>query len=619
MFSAQRFKYGRLGQLELDQSQSISMPRLFPVVSLVTGTTAKGGGLWKYILQADCQNSLLRRNLPVLSQVLHFLDFIRDRPNQLNKWRSQGIIKRYHQDLSPGFDYTAPLFLDSGGFKLLWNQSIDLSAYGLSIENGQGPKSILQLQKDFGGQIIATLDYPLPPKLSEIEAKERMSKSINNAVETALLIQNDSDYNPFLYVAAHGQDRDSMGNYIKSVFAQFNREELRNYPFGFAVGSLVPLRGAHKYSAIINLILGLKENIPQEKIDGTPIHVFGITGSLIPILAYLGVDSFDSSSYIQEARGLGYIEPLTGRSRPILGMEEITCDCCICQNANLKYIQDALTSDIRGIPAHHGHYKSKYYADIALHNLEMDFRILKKTQESIKSDELQEYVIEHTEKFTNLRPALSYLGTQDDGLQKRLSRLVISMAPPIQSPKNQLEGFVSLQYTPEHFNILNNGYKPSADKQILLIIPCSENKPYSMSHSHRLITTRLEETFGEKTKLIHKVTLSGLYGPVPEEYELESAILGYDFRLDRFNNAQISLLTERLTLYLERYSNHYIACIGYATSMAYRTVLEKVAKTNTNLTVLPIKPKARKMTEFYRPENVAELLQQLDLVLRERL
>jgi hypothetical protein len=53
--------------------------------------------------------------------------------------------------------------------------------------------------------------------------------------------------------------------------------------------------------------------------------------------------------------------------------------------------------------------------------------------------------------------------------------------------------------------------------------------------------------------------------------------------------------------------------------MAYRTVLEKVAKTNTNLTVLPIKPKARKMTEFYRPENVAELLQQLDLVLRERL
>jgi hypothetical protein len=47
--------------------------------------------------------------------------------------------------------------------------------------------------------------------------------------------------------------------------------------------------------------------------------------------------------------------------------------------------------------------------------------------------------------------------------------------------------------------------------------------------------------------------------------------------------------------------------------------LEKVAKKNANFKVLPVKPKARKMTEFYRPENVAELLQQLDLVLRERL
>jgi hypothetical protein len=41
--------------------------------------------------------------------------------------------------------------------------------------------------------------------------------------------------------------------------------------------------------------------------------------------------------------------------------------------------------------------------------------------------------------------------------------------------------------------------------------------------------------------------------------------------------------------------------------MAYRTVLEKVAKKNANFKVLPVKPKARKMTEFYRPENVTEV------------
>ncbi|MFN6567466.1 tRNA-guanine transglycosylase [Dendronalium sp. ChiSLP03b] len=605
-------QHGRTGRL-CYKKHYFDTPLLFPVVSLVTGTTAKGGGLWKYILQMDQSNSLLRRNLPVLSQVLHFLDFIPNKKNSLASWRKLGIKRRYSEEVFPPVKYTAPLFLDSGGFKLLWNNSIDLSAYGLSMEDGQGFQSILKLQQNFGGDIIATLDYPLPPKLAALEAKERMNKSLDNAISAALSLQKPSQWKPFLYVAAHGQDRDNMSNYVKQVFDNFQREDLREYPFGLAVGSLVPLRGSNKNTRIIELIRGLQESIPENRQNITPIHVFGITGSLIPILAYFGVDSFDSSSYVQETRSLSYINPETMKPQPVLEMEELTCDCRICQKANLEDIQNALISEVSGQPVHNGHYKSKYYADIALHNLEMDFRIVDKTREAIKADCLQEYLIEYTKKFPNLQPVMDAIATEDIELKIRLSRTLISV--PKKQEFNNNEQVISLKYKPDDFNIMNNGYAPLSGKHIMLIIPCSAEKPYSNSRSHRFITKRIEKVLGDVTTSIDKVTLSGLYGPVPEKYEAHEAVMRYDFLLDPLDKAQISLVTERLVNYLKRHSHYYHACIGYATSKAYRTVLEQAAQEVSYLQVLPVKPKSRRMTEFFRKENVAELVEQVNLAL----
>lgn len=605
-------EHGRIGRL-CYKKRYFDTPLLFPVVSLVTGTTAKGGGLWKYILQMDQSNSLLRRNLPVLSQVLHFLDFIPNKKNSLASWRKFGIKRRYLEEVSPPVKYTAPLFLDSGGFKLLWNNSIDLSAYDLSMEDGQGFQSILKLQENFGGDIIATLDYPLPPKLAVSEAKERMQKSLDNAIAAALILQKPSRWKPFLYVAAHGQERDSMKNYVKQVFDEFQREELINYSFGLAVGSLVPLRGGNKNTKIIELIKGLQESIPEKRQNLTPIHVFGITGSLIPILAYLGVDTFDSSSYVQETRSLSYINPETMKPQPILEMKELTCDCRVCQKANLEHIQNALISEISGKPVHEGHYKSKYYADIALHNLEMDFRIVDKTRQAIEADELQEYLIEYTKKLPHLQPVMNAIATEDSELQIKLSRTLITV--PKKQEFNNNEQVISLKYKPSDFNILNNGYAPLSGKPIMLIIPCSGEKPYSKSRSHRFITERIEKVLGDTTISIDKVTLSGLYGPVPEKYEAHEAVMGYDFLLDPLDQAQISLVTQRLVDYLKRHSHHYQACIGYATSKAYRIVLEQAAKEVSYLQVLPVKPKSRRMTEFFRKENVLELLEKVNLAL----
>lgn len=620
MFSVRRDECdgrGRIGCLQLGELQPFSTPLLFPVVCLITGTSPRGGGLWKYILHKN-KHGVLNRDIPVMSQVLHFRNFIPTKKSSIECWRRLGIRERYNNE--PGLlskSYTAPIFFDSGGFQLLRNDSIDLSIHGLPSDKKDLFKTVLELQKDFGGgsssNIIATLDYPLLPNLVKSEAKKRMDKSIRNALATAQYLQESSDYQPFLYVAVHGQDRKSIGNYVKKVFKEFQDNGVEKYPFGLAIGSLVPLRGAKKNQTIIELLRGVQENIPEEFRNRVPIHTFGITGNLIPILTYLGIDSFDSSTYVQETRGLTYIDHETGYSRPILETDEWRCDCPVCctfrENFTLRHLQDALTSETKrgGEQLPDGIYKSEFYGYLALHNLEMDFRILKRTQEAIQGNYLQEYLIQHVEKYPRLQLALDAIAVEDEKLRTKLSRVIVSM--PTQLELSFIENSISLELNPKSFNILQKRTYNPKDKRLLLIIPCSGGKPYSKSRSHQFITGRLSEVLNGTMPSVHKVTLSGLYGPVPENYESEKAIVSYDFQLDPLDVKQINLLVDRLAAYLERFGEGFDACVGYATSRAYRTVLEEVATRNSRLVVLPENPKSRRFTEFYRRENVLELLE----------
>lgn len=617
--TVKRARGGRIGELVLQQDSPLfhlTTPILFPVVCLMTGTTARGGGFWKYVLQADENNGLLRRNIPVMSQVLHFLDFASCNSKALENWRQLSLRRRYNTEVRPPLDYSAPIFLDSGGFQLLGKNLLDLSAYGLSIQDGNGPQTILDLQNDLGGNIVATLDYPLLPGLDKGEALERMQKSRDNAIQAALLLKETTGPIQFLFVAVHGQDKESISTYVQIVFEEFKENGLADFPLGLAVGSLVPLRGSKKYRKIIEILQGVIESIPADCRDTIPVHVFGITGNLVPILAYLGIDSFDSSTYAQEARSLGYIDPQTMRPRPILEMEEDdwTCECRVCQQVTLTEIQDALTSSVRYRPLPNGQYKSKYYGDIALHNLELDFGIVEKTRSVIEADSLQEYLLEHLDRFPQLRPSVDVIAQTDISLQSRLTRTVHPVNTRDVEPDD--EPSVSLRYTPDDFDILTNGYPgPPPSAQVLLIIPCSKGKPYSRSRTHRFITQRLEEALGKAICSVHKVILSGLYGPVPEEFENEEPVRRYNFQLQHYDHRQITLVTDRIARFLEHYGDQYNLCLGYATSRAYREVLDQVAQRDERLKVLPSNPKSRRLTEFFRHKNVEELVGAVSAVL----
>ena len=241
----------------------------------------------------------MKHDVPMLSQVLHFLDFPL-KGKHLKKWR-QKTLREWYQEVN-GI-YNAPLFLDSGGFKLLYKTGLDLKEFG--IEKETEADDIFALQEDLGGEIIASLDYPLPPDLERSEAEKRMNLSLDNAFRVAALLTSKTQP-PFLYVCCHGQSQSDIESYVRQVFDRL----LGVLPsFGLAVGSLVPLRGKQD-AAVLERICGVQKAIPESERYHTPIHAFGVSGELAPILAYMGVDSFDSTSYIQAARGLSYSDPI---------------------------------------------------------------------------------------------------------------------------------------------------------------------------------------------------------------------------------------------------------------------------------------------------------------------
>ena len=132
------------------------------------------------------------------------------------------------------------------------------------------------------------------------------------------------------------------------------------------------------------------------------------------------------------------------------------------------------------------------------------------------------------------------------------------------------------------------------------------------------MNTTLRSAFGKDQQFLHKITLSGLYGPVPEEFESEEAVVHYDFQLLPRNRTQIQLGADRFNTYLDKHGHHYELIVGYATSNAYRKVLGLVQKQHQDFILLPTKPKQKRLSEFFRHIHLDELIEVLSSVLDKK-
>jgi predicted RNA-binding protein len=264
-----------------------------------------------------------------------------------------------------------------------------------------------------------------------------------------------------------------------------------------------------------------------------------------------------------------------------------------------------------------GFTKSKYYGWLARHNFEVYNQEIREVQQAIQDGCLLDYVIEFAQKDADIRRGLKKAQVRDSQLKQDIEArgaYELLPGPELASDQVRLSEFgegidevenhrtISLEHSPSNFNVLTRNYTPP-EREYLLVLPCSKTKPYAESKTHRAVLDKLTPIRDS----IHKVTVSGMYGPVPEKFEEEPSVKEYEYVLSAEDEKQIQLVAERLTEYLNAFGGQYDEIVGYATSKNYRQVIENAFADYGEGIVLPQEPRARRFREHFRNANIREL------------
>jgi len=301
-----------------------------PVLFLVNNTGHRGEGngpeYWTEI--PDMKTMLLNAHLLYKSSILQTL-------------MAEGLHRHYTQD--------GVFFIDSGGFQ---NRTSDLTI---------DPIEILRIQESIGADIAATLDIPVLPQENTLTQKH--AETLRTCVKNALItLKHREREDMLIYACIQGGDIRAMLNMVDYL-------QKRGQFDGFAIGGLVPKRS--NFQQIVDTIWAVRKRIRD-----APLHVFGLGGpSYIPLLVYLGVDTFDSSSYLRAGSKRVYFVPGQG-SVDFQDIGKCTWLPCVC-------------------PVCSAHPYNEVREDrrlIALHNLWMITYEIRKLKIAISENSLEPYL-----------------------------------------------------------------------------------------------------------------------------------------------------------------------------------------------------------------------------------
>lgn len=271
----------------------LETPTLFPVRNIGTRST---------------DNTPPYDDIPDLSTAMVNARAIRRRETQWDRLRDGADLR---QEMDAPDDTI--IFADSGGFQFQHEQ-VDTT-----------PSETLETQYTIGADLLGTVDLPLSPDNRVSENQGRIEQS----AELALAANDAHDGNGLLFASVHGYSPTDIRSNIRYL------EQNGNFD-GFALGSLVPIRG--QYRRVTKLILTARRATDKH------LHVYGLGGFLyLPLLMYLGADSFDSSAFIRSASHRRYYVPGLGgvRLKNVESLTHLPCPCPVCRGRELDVVRSS--------------------------------------------------------------------------------------------------------------------------------------------------------------------------------------------------------------------------------------------------------------------------------------
>jgi archaeosine synthase len=269
----------------------------------------------------------------------------------------------------------------------------------------------------------------------------------------------------------------------------------------------------------VETLVNLREAIGYQNLIYTP----GLGApSHIALLAYLGVDLFDSIPSILNARMGNY---LTTQGKII--KDELYEDFCFCP---------ACRTEKNG------------FDTVLAHNYYTSLAELKLVRGSIYRGNLREHVESRVVAESHMVSMLRIFDSHFYHFQEKhlptTGRVILAAS------------YESL-FRPEIVRFrerVSDRYRKPPHKKVLLMLPCSAKKPYSFSRSHKAFTKAVRECGNDR--VVHEVIITSPLGVVPREVELFYPAQQYDIPVTRtWSKDEIAMICDCLRGFLEQ--NHY--------------------------------------------------------------
>lgn len=225
--------------------------------------------------------------------------------------------------------FKGPIMMDSGGFMFRDSKSVPISQ-----------EEILDFQMNAGADISVVLDHALNINGSSLENMRRIKFVLDNTRKAISYIDR-MEIVPVIYLWTPTIVNKMIDKY----------EKIHHFPmYGIANFRPFPLK-LERWKRMLDMIAIIRNRL-RDRI----LHCFGVGGTLtMYMLAYLGVDSMDSSSWCKKA-GFGKIqlpnegEAFVSRTRPYrkkcryVNWETYHCECPVCRSCDADELKTKLES-----------------------------------------------------------------------------------------------------------------------------------------------------------------------------------------------------------------------------------------------------------------------------------
>ncbi|MEZ0289492.1 MAG: tRNA guanosine(15) transglycosylase TgtA [Sulfolobales archaeon] len=295
------------------------------------------------------------------------------------------LVKKYYgeralrEGLKKILDFDGVLMTDSGAYQIMLYGSIDISN-----------REIVEYQANLDQDIAVILDVPTTSSATYDEARRSVEETLRRAREVIDIV-SASDKLWVLPIQGGAYEDLVLRSVLESV-------EIPGYSI-YGIGSPVTYLENYDYEKILSMIALAKKHLSPDK----PVHLFGAGHPMIiPFIVALGIDLFDSASYILYARDNRYLTEY-GTER-LEDLEEFPCTCPVCSKYTPRDLMEMSPRERIRL--------------LATHNLYVINREIKRTKVAIREGRLWELITERSYSHPSLRELMKIFVRERDFIEK---------------------------------------------------------------------------------------------------------------------------------------------------------------------------------------------------------